>query len=345
MDGARKTAILLLSLDQTTAADVLRHLPREQVERVTLAVANAENVTRDEQEAILNDFKLAFVSRPLIHSAGPETARELLERSIDQTEVEPMQMRIDEQIESGPFAFLHNRHVDDIRRLIENEHSQTIAVVLAQLPPPLAADVLSGFPAETQSDVLGRLARLGPADINVLEEISALLKSRIGPVPVRTGGVTRAANMLRATSRSKSVLDLIEQRDSILAGTLRASMFSFEEIQTFDQSMMQVVLQNTDHCRWAVALKRASENLRQHVRANLNAQLAQAIDEEMTSIGPIQLSEITAAQTEIIASILELEHADQIELPMQEPRSLKSRRQELATDSWKTKPHLKVENV
>src|SRR5579862_1616392 len=87
MDGARKTAILLLSLDQTVAADVLKKLPRDQIERVTLAIASADTVTRDEQEIILNEFKTAFASRPLIQTAGPETARKMLERSLDQTEV------------------------------------------------------------------------------------------------------------------------------------------------------------------------------------------------------------------------------------------------------------------
>ena len=322
MDGARKTAILLLSLDPSVAADVLRKLPREQVERVTLAIANAESVTREEQESILNEFKTTFASRPLIQPVGPETARELLERSLDQTEVEPMQDRIDEQVQAGPFAYLHNRHADEVRRLIENEHPQTIAVVSAQLPPGLAAQVLAGLAADAQADVLARLARLGPTDMTILEEIAGLLKVRLGPISVRIGGVSRAANVLRETTRpiSRSVLRTIDLQDASLAGTLRENLFSFQEIESLDDETLRVVLQGTDNCQWAVALKGASENMRQRVLTTLAVQIAQVLKNEINSLGPTRLSEISAAQAQIIEGILILESEYQIELPKKNRR-------------------------
>src|SRR4051794_15444514 len=106
MDGTQKSAILLLSLDQGLAAEVLGKLPREQVERVTLAIASAEHVTREQQDAVLNEFKTLFLNRPLMHPSGPEAARELLERTLDQNDVEPLQHRIEQQVQAGPFGFL-----------------------------------------------------------------------------------------------------------------------------------------------------------------------------------------------------------------------------------------------
>lgn len=326
MDGTRKAAILLLSLDQALAAEVLGKLPRDQVERTTLAIASADNVTREEQEAILNEFKTAFLTRPLIQPAGPETARELLERTLEQNEIEPMQQRIDDQVQAGPFAFLHHRHADDIRLLIAEEHPQTIAVIVAQLPPSLTAEVMAGFPAEEQSDILVRLARLGPTDADLLAEIASLLLSRIGRIPVRTGGINKAVDVLRESSRlaSRAVLQNLEQNDAGLAETLRESLFTFKDLIALDQSSFQMVLDATADCEWSVALKGSSEQLRQRVLAMLPISLAQALKDEMNAMGPLRLSEITAVQRRIADAVVSLESAGRIELPSHLPRQRKA---------------------
>ena len=298
----RKAAIFLLSLDQLLAAEVLGKLPREQIERIKLAIANVENVTREEQDSILIEFKTAFVSRPLMQTAGPETARELLERTLDRNDVEPIQQRIEEHTQAGPFAFLQNRHADDIRRLIEEEHPQTIAMISAQLPPSLAAQVLAGFPADIQADILGRLARLGATDADLLVEIASLVvQERIGRMPVRTGGVTRAADVLRETARSttRSVLQSLDQKDANLAEMLRDSLFEFKDLASLDEATFQIVLEQTDHCQWAVALKGSSADLRQRVFACLSKNMAQALKDEIDAAGPLSLSQITTVQHQI----------------------------------------------
>ena len=326
MDGTRKTAILLLSLDQVMAAEVLGRLTREKIERVTLEIAKAEHVTREQQESVLNEFKAAFVSRPLMHPSGSETARELLERTLDQSEVEPSRQRFEEQVLAGPFAFLHNRHPDDLRRLIEDEHPQTIALTAAQLPPSLAAQVLAGFAATRQADILGRLARLGPTDADVLAEIAELLKNRLGRMPVRAGGVACAAEIIRETTRSTSraVLLSLDVKDLHLAETLRESLFSFQDVASLDDTTLGVVLQETDDCQWAVALKGCSETLRQRVFKRLSTTVSQALRDEMNSVGPLRLSEISAVQHQIAESILALEADGQIELPKKEMKRQKS---------------------
>jgi len=326
VDGTRKAAILLLSLDQALAAEVLGKLPRDQVERTTLAIASADNVTREEQEAILIEFKTAFLSRPLIQPAGPETARELLERTLDQNEIEPIQQRIEDQIQAGPFAFLHHRHPDDIRLLIAAEHPQTVAVIVAQLPSQLTAEVMAGFSAEQQADVLSRLARLGPTDADLLGEIAALLLGRIGRMPIRTGGIDKAADVLRESNRpaSQSVLRNLEQNDVRLAETLRESLFTFKDLISLDEPSFQVVLDATADCEWSVALKGSSDPLRQRVLEMLPAGLAQALKTEMNAMGPLRLSEITAVQRRIADAVLSLESAGRIELPSHLPRQRKA---------------------
>ena len=323
-DGTRRTAILILSLDQVIASAVLGRFPRDQVERITLAIATVENVTREEQELILGDFKTAFLSRPLMQPAGPQTARELLERTLDRNEVDPIQQRIKEQIHAGPFAFLHHRHADDIRRLIEEERPQTIAVIAAHLPQNLAAQVLARFDAAIQADILSRLARLGPMDADLLIEIASLLHDRIGRTPVRDGGIDRAANVLSETARSttRSVLQSLDQKDARLAETLRGSLFSFKDLASLDDDTFRLALQKTDHCQWAVALKGSSRALSDRVFKCLSEKLAGALKDEINSVGPIPLSRITAVQRQIAELILMLDSEDQIELPRHKIGSL-----------------------
>ena len=286
-----------------------------------MAIANAEQVTREQQDAVLVEFKAAFLNRPLIHPAGPEAARELLERTLDQNDVEPMQQRIDDQVQAGAFGFLHNRHPDDIRHLIFEEHPQTIAVVAAQLPPSMAAQVLAGFGADRQADILARLAQLGPTNSEALDEIAASLEARMGQIPKRTGGVSRAADVLREATRptSRSVLKTIDQRDAVLAESLRESLFTFNDLGSLNDETLKVILEQTADSQWAVALKGSSESLRQRVFKSLSPGMVQGLKDEMSSAGPLRLSEITSVQHQIAEAILMLDQDGQIQLPKRPP--------------------------
>lgn len=307
--GSRKTAILLLSLEQEMAAEVLGKLPREQVEQITLAIANAATVTREEQETVLNEFKTAFASRPLIQPTGPETARELLQLTLDQADVEPMSEPFEVQAKAGAFAYLQDRHPDDIRLLLDLEHPQTIAVVAAQLPADLSAKVLAGYGIERQTDILARLARLGPTNSEILDEMAAMLKERAGRTPVRAGGVAHAAEVLRDTpvATAGSVLQAIEQKDTQLARDLQDSLFSFNDLQLLNDEDLKVVLNETNDCPWAIALRGTSEILRQHLYAAMPAGTAEALREAIRSAGPVRLSEISSVQRLICQTVLKLE--------------------------------------
>lgn len=321
MDAARKSAILLLSLERAMAAELLGKLPRDQVEAVTLAIAGADKITREEQEAVLEEFKAAFISRPLIQPVGPETARELLEQSLDRSDVEPTQQRIEEQIQAGPFAFLHRQHPDDIRFLIRDEHPQTIALVVAQLPSDLGAQVLTGFATDVQADVLERLARIGPTDVEVLTEIANVLQARTGRTPVRTDGVFRAAGVLRETASpaANAVLRNLNQRDGKLAESIRDSLFSFNDLAELSDATLRVILQKTDQYPWSIAMKGCNEKLRQRILSIMSAPMAEALRSEIDALGPLRLSEISAVQHQIAEKVLMLEAEGEIEAKRTSP--------------------------
>lgn len=308
MDNARKTAILLLSLDQATAAVLLGKLSREQVERVTLAIANANQVTRQEQESVLDEFKLAFETRPLMRASGPDAARELLEMSLDKNEVNVIQERIEQQVQAGPFAFLHHRDADEIQSLIQEERPQTIALIVSQLPPSLSASTLARFSNDIQADIVARMSRIGPMDVAVLADIAALLQSRIGSQSLRRDHVSSAAGVLREISAeaSTSILKKLDHTDSLTSQTLRDSLFAFRDLEKLSDANLKSVLERTDHCAWATALKGCSESLRRRILVLLPPQISQALRSEIQSMGPLRLSEITTVQNQIAQEVYRL---------------------------------------
>ena len=318
MHATRKAAILLLSLDQSLAAQVLGHLPRELVELATLAIAGTEDVSLGEQNAVLVEFQTQFHQQPKLRRGGPGPARELLAQTLGEDAAAPIQARVEQTLDAGPFAFLNQRHADEILLLLIDESPQLIAVVAAQLPPALSASVLQGLPSDRQADVLERVARLGPTNPDVLADIASTLKQRLGQPQVRKGGVSRAAALLRESPRatSRSMLAKLDDRHADLADELRQTLFTFDDLLKLEDDTLRLVLQETDDCQWSMALKASPEPVRRKVLNCLSPHVAQAMKSEMETLGPIRLSEMTAVRQQIAESIRRLEDAGLIELPV-----------------------------
>jgi flagellar motor switch protein FliG len=220
-------------------------------------------------------------------------------------------------VDAGPFNFLNGRHPDDVLHLLADEQPQTIAVIAAQLEPSFSAAVLAGMAPDRQAEVLQRIARLGPTDPDILTDIAAAVKDRLGRPRVRRGGVPHAAAVLRESSRSASraMLASLEDHDSDLADELRQTLFSFDDLLKLDEETLRI-LQETDDRPWALALKASPEVVRQKVLSCLSERLARALREEMDSLGPIRLSEMTTVRQQIADSIRRLEDDGMIALPV-----------------------------
>ena len=335
MNGARKAAVLLTSLDKALAAQILALLPRDQVERATLAIASSANPAADEVSSVLVEFKTKFQSRPVLHRS-PGLARESLSQPrvespimestprfplppVSKPSVSTIPARLDEPpADAGPFSFLNGRHPDDVLHLLADEQPQTIAVIAAQLEPSFSAAVLAGMAPDRQAEVLQRIARLGPTDVEILTDIAAAVKDRLGRPRVRAGGVPHAAAVLRESSRSASraMLASLEDHDSDLADELRQTLFSFDDLLKLDEETLRIILQETDDRPWALALKASPEVVRQKVLSCLSERIARALREEMDSLGPVRLSEMTTVRQQIADSIRRLEDAGMIALPV-----------------------------
>jgi flagellar motor switch protein FliG len=339
VNGARKAAVFLRNLDKSLVARVLALLPRDQVEQATLAIAAVETTSPDELNSVLTEFKTRFQSSPVLQRAGDFPGQPERPSSNSEPLDPPSKTRSTGRVELpkvatfesvppmspvpsfvGPFDFLIGRHPDDVRRLLQEEQPQTIAVIVAQLSPEFSAAVLAGLAPDRQADVLQRVARLGPTDPEILSEIAAVLKERQGRVPVRAGGVNNAAAVLRESGRTaaRSVLTSLDDRDAELADELRQTLFSFDDLLKLDDDTLRLILQETDDRQWALALKASPEPVRQKVLGCLSVQVARGLKAEMDSLGPVRLSEMTSVRQQIADNIRRLEDAGVISLALQE---------------------------
>ncbi|MFO0916891.1 MAG: flagellar motor switch protein FliG [Planctomycetaceae bacterium] len=320
MDGVRKSAILLLSLEKPLAAEVLSQMSREQVERVTLEIAKIEDVTKEQQESVLSEFSDQFGEQTPIERGGLNFANELLEQSLGKDGAGQILETVKQSINAVPFAFLQKAGAESLLTFISEEHPQTIALIMSHLPPNMSAEVLSGLPSIKQLEVIRRIATMEQTSPEVIADIERTLQHRmtslINQQTEATGGVPMVAQILNVTDRmtNKGILESLEQQDHDLADEIRRLMFVFDDLMKLDNKSIQLLLKEIDNGQWAVALKGASDEVRQKIFANLSQRAAETLKEEMEYLGPVRVSDVEAMQQQVVDAVRRLEDAGQIQV-------------------------------
>jgi len=318
MDATRKAAILLLSLERPLAAEVLSQLPRDQVERLTMEIARLEDVTRDQQESVLNEFDDHFKELVPIERGGLNFANELLEQSLGKDHAGQILENVRQSMSATPFGFLQKAGAENLLTFITEEHPQTIALVMSHLPGSLAAEVLSGLPSNKQLEVIRRLAHMEQTSPEVIADVERTLQGRMTSTFnqqfEKRGGVPMVAQILNVTDRmtNKGILESLEQNDAELADEIRRLMFVFDDLLKLDDKAIQSLLKEVDNNQWAVALKGASDEIRSKIFANLSQRAAEMLKEEMEYLGPVRVSDVEGMQQQIVDTVRRLEDAGTI---------------------------------
>lgn len=315
MESIRKAAILLLSLEKPLAAEVLSQMPKPLVEQVMLQIAQMDDIAREQQEEVLAEFQALAAERTIIERGGMEFANELLEQSLGKEGAGEILETVRHSISSVPFGFLQKAGADNLLAFIVEEHPQTIALVMSHVPAPLAAEVLSGLPSNKQLDVIRRIANMEQTSPEVIQDVEASLESRMKTTfnqrLEKAGGVPLVATILNVTDRTtnKGILENLEQDNPELADEIRRLMFVFDDLLKLDDRSIQALLKEVDNSQWAVALKGASEEIRQKIFGNLSQRAAELLKEEMEYLGPVRVSEVEAMQQQIVDAVRRLEDA------------------------------------
>lgn len=318
LSGRQKAAILLITLGPEVSAQVFKHLREDEIEQLTLEIANVRKVDSEEKNAILTEFHQICVAQEYITQGGIAYAKEILEKALGPAKAVEILNRLTATLQVRPFDFARKAEPMQILNFIQNENSQTIALVLSYLRPDQASAVLSSLPPEKQADVARRIALMDSTSPEVISQIERVLEQKLSTTVTQdytsAGGIEAIVQILNGVDRSteRTILDSLEIQDPELAEEIKKRMFVFEDIVTLDNRSIQRIIREVDNQDLQLALKVASEEVREAIFRNMSKRMAETFKEEMEYMGPVRLRDVEEAQTRIVATIRRLEEAGEI---------------------------------
>ena len=313
----RKAAILLMSLPETTAAQLLSQLEPKQVEAVSIEIAKMGIISGEEQQAAIEEFANANPTQLTGRSGGLEVAKSLVEQALGKAATATLE-NVRQSIEAMPFGFLQKVDSQNLLTFIIDEHPQTIAVILCHLPPAQAAEIIRGLPPDRQISVIRRVAIMGQTSPEIIDEVERGLQNRMSSVMSQqyenAGGVEAVAEILNVIDRAteRSLLENLAQEDAELVEEIRRLMFVFDDVAKLNNRDIQTLLKNVESSQWAMALKGASDDLREKILSNMSKRASDLLREEMEYLGPVRLSQVEQVQQQVVDIVRRLEDAGEI---------------------------------
>jgi flagellar motor switch protein FliG len=313
----RKAAILLMSLPEQTAAQLMSKLEPKQVEAVSIEIAKMGAISGDEQQSAIEEFANANPTQLTGRSGGLEVAKSLVEQALGKAAGVTLE-NVRQSIEAMPFGFLQKVDSQNLLTFIIDEHPQTIAVILCHLPAAQAAEIMRGLPPDRQISVIRRIAIMGQTSPEIIDEVERGLQNRMSSVMSQqyenAGGVEAVAGILNVIDRAteRALLENLAQEDAELVEEIRRLMFVFDDVAKLSNRDIQSLLKNVESSQWAMALKGASEDLRDKILSNMSKRASDLLREEMEYLGPVRLSNVEQVQQQIVDIVRRLEDAGEI---------------------------------
>ena len=318
LNGRQKAAIFLVSLGSELSAEIFKHLREDEIETLTFEIARLDQIDAEFKDAILEEFQEMMTAQNFITSGGIDYARELLEKSLGIQKAIDIINRLTSSLQVRPFDFIRRTDPAHLLNFIQQEHPQTIALILAYLDPGKASVILQNLPVEIQSDVARRIATMDRTSPDVLREVERVLEKKLSTLSsedyTAAGGVESIVEILNLVDRSseKSIIESLEEDDAELAEEIKKRMFVFEDIVLLDDRAIQRVLREVDSQELSKALKSVDVEVQDKVFKNMSKRAAAMLKEDMEFMGPVRLKDVEDAQQKIVASIRRLEDSGEI---------------------------------
>jgi len=318
LDGITKAAVLLLSLDFDVASQIIKQLPPDPMEEVTRELASMGRIPDSLRKQVVHEFYAMSIAQRGVREGGLDYAKALLQESMDLKDAEKVLFKIQTHVQKTPFSFLQKAESENLLAFIQDEHPQTIALILCHLSHHKASEILGGLAMEKQLEVIKRISNMEQTNPEVIREVEKGLESRLASMLVqateKAGGVETVAEMLNLADRSteKGIMEALEAEDPDLVEQIRRLMFVFEDILLVNDKGIQSVLKEVDNDELALALRTASDGLKEKVFSNMSERAASLIREEMEYMGPVRVSDVETAQQRIVDIVRRLEDAGEI---------------------------------
>ncbi len=318
LDGVTKSAILLLAVGSEHASSLLGHMSADAVEMVTRELASLGRVPHHLTTQVIEEFYNISIANQYMAEGDLEYAKSLLNDVMDPKQAERILQQIQTQVQKTPFSFLQRAESDSLLTFIQDEHPQTISLILCHLPHHKAAEVLAGLPVQKQIEVIKRVANMEQTNPEVIREVERGLESRLSNMlsqsMEKAGGVDTVAEVLNLADRAteKTIMEGLEAEDPDLVESIRRLMFVFEDILMVNDKGIQAVLKEIENDELGLALKTASDELRDKIFGNMSARAGEMIKEDMEFMGPVKVSDVEAAQQRIVDVVRRLEEAGDV---------------------------------
>jgi flagellar motor switch protein FliG len=316
--GVQKAAILLIALGPEKSANIFKHLKEDEIEELTLEIANTRSVSPQTKEAVLEEFYQVCLAQQYIAEGGIGYAKELLDKALGEEQAQQVITKLTASLQVRPFEFVRKTDPSQVLNFIQDEHPQTIAMILSYLSSNQAAMILGSLPPEKQADVAKRIAMMDRTSPDVIKEVESVLERKLASLANQdytiVGGVDAVVNILNTVDRGteKHIMESLEIEEPELADEIRKKMFVFEDILLLDDRAIQRVLRDVDNNDLEVALKGSNEEVKSVVLKNLSKRLAAMIEEDIEFMGPVRMKDVEEAQQKIVAIIRKLEDSAEI---------------------------------
>lgn len=316
--GREKAAMLLISLGPEKSAEIFKHLKEEEIEQLTLEIANIRAVTPEDKEKVLDEFYQICLAQEYIAEGGIGYAKEILEKALGTQKALDVINKLTVSLQVRPFHFVTKADPSQLLNFIQTEHPQTIALILAYLKPQQAASILSALPQDKQADVARRIATMDRTSPDMIKEVEKVLEKKLSSLVTEdytaAGGVQSIVDVLNSVDRGteKYIMETLEVEDTDLAEEIKKRMFVFEDILSLDNRAIQRFLRDVENNQLAIALKGATEEVQKLIFGNMSKRLAEMIKEDIEFMGPVRLKDVEESQQKIVNIIRKLEDAGEI---------------------------------
>lgn len=316
--GVQKAAILLIALGPDKSSNVFKHLKEDEIEQLTLEIANTRSVSPAMKDAVLDEFYEVCLAQQYIAEGGIGYAKDLLEKALGSERAKDVIGKLTASLQVRPFEFVRKTDAGQLLNFIQDEHPQTIALILSYLSSNQASAIISALSPEKQTDVAKRIAQMDRTSPDVIKEVEKVLEQKLASLVNQdytiVGGVDSIVDILNTVDRGteKHIMESLEIEDPELADEIRKKMFVFEDILSLDDRSIQRVLREVDNNELAVALKGSNEEVQNLIFSNLSKRLATMIREDMDFMGPVRMKDVEEAQQKIVNIIRKLEDSAEI---------------------------------
>lgn len=318
LTGLQKAAVLLIALGPEKSANVFKHLKEDEIETLTLEIANTRSISTAIKDKVMDEFYEVCLAQQYIAEGGVGYATDLLQKALGEEKAKEVIGKLTASLQVRPFEFVRKTDASQLLNFIQDEHPQTIALILSYLSSSQASQIISALTPDKQTDVARRIAQMDRTSPDVIKEVERVLEQKLASLVNQdytiVGGVDSIVEILNTVDRGteKHIMETLEIEEPELADEIRRKMFVFEDILSLDDKSIQRVLREVDNNELAVALKGSNEEVQNVIFNNLSKRLAVMIKEDMDFMGPVRLKDVEEAQQKIVNIIRKLEDSAEI---------------------------------